>query len=276
MQILDEETKFVTECYLKFLERKPDLEGFDHYVDLLKTKVLTKDKLVEVFKNSSEYQRKIRRKEAGKKYELGTNFYGKIWVGQDDSWYSNNFIRHIVFHAHFIEWLKQRKDVNTILEVGCGTGNYPIRLEWLFENKNYLGTDISESAIEYCKKNSKFEFFAGDFLKMNLEKKFDLVYSHSVIDHVYDIDLFLSKIIKNCKKYAFISSYQGYFPNSKQHEMNYHENDGYYLNKLSVSAIRETLLKNGLEENEFSISPFEGGLNDFKVETIIEIKKTCS
>ena len=61
---------------------------------------------------------------------------------------------------------------------------------------SYTGLDFSESGIDYCKQNSDFEFIAGDFIKMDLSGKYDLVFSHAVIDHVYDPDLFLEKIAK--------------------------------------------------------------------------------
>jgi len=93
------------------------------------------------------------------------------------------------------------------LEIGCGTGIYPINFRELFSDKSYSGINISESAIEHCKLHSNFDFYCGDYLQMNIEKKFDLVFSNAVIDHVYDIDLFLSKIIKSCKKHAYISAY---------------------------------------------------------------------
>ncbi len=84
----------------------------------------------------------------------------------------------------------------------------------------YTGTDISKDAIEFCKKNSSFNFIQGDFIKMELPQKYDLIYSHAVVDHVYDIDAFIEKIVKNCLKYAYINSYRGYFPELLKHKMN--------------------------------------------------------
>ena len=43
-----------------------------------------------------------------------------------------------------------------------------------------------------------------DFLKRDLPDKYDLVYAHGVIDCVYDIDLFLTKLLKLTNKYAYI------------------------------------------------------------------------
>ncbi|PCI61484.1 MAG: hypothetical protein COB34_01265, partial [Methylophilaceae bacterium] len=62
---------------------------------------------------------------------------------------------------------KSKKDIRTVLEVGCGTGVYPIKHKELFQDKSYTGIDISKENIEYCKKKSKFDFECGDFIKMN-------------------------------------------------------------------------------------------------------------
>jgi len=61
----------------------------------------------------------------------------------------------------------------------------------LFTDIKYTGIDISKIAIEYCKNNFDFEFICGNFIKLNISQKYDLIYSHAVIDHVYDILLLL-------------------------------------------------------------------------------------
>jgi len=49
--------KFVKECYLEFLRREADIEGFNHYVELLENRKIDEVKLVEIFKNSDEFRR---------------------------------------------------------------------------------------------------------------------------------------------------------------------------------------------------------------------------
>ena len=117
-----------------------------------------------------------------------------------------------LLHENFKDYIKNKNDIKTVLEVGCGTGVYPIKFKELFSNMEYEGIDFAGPAIEYCKNNSEFNFMSGDFIKMNLGKKYDLVFSHAVIDHVYDIPAFLSKIVQACKKYAYVSAFKGFFP----------------------------------------------------------------
>ena len=139
----------------------------------------------------------------------------------------------------------------------------------------YTGIDISPSAVNYCKENSKFLFICDDFIKINLEKNFDLVYSHAVVDHVYDIDAFISKIIDHTNHHAFINSYRGYFPNLESHEMQWDGYEGCYFNQLSIKQIKKLLSQTGLSESEYKIYSQESGQKDENVnlQTTIEINK---
>jgi len=141
---------------------------------------------------------------------------------------------------------------------------------------SYTGLDFSESCIEYCKQNSDFEFIAGDFIKMDLSGKYDLVFSHAVIDHVYDPDLFLEKIAKATEKYAYVSAYRGYFPELKEHKMKWINRLACYHNSLSVNQLKKVLTNCDLGSDEFTIREQENGRRGFgksKTETVIEINR---
>ena len=201
--------------------------------------------------------------------------YGKRWPEQTIEWYKKIHDENYLIHEHFKKYLKSKNDINSVLEIGCGKGIYPIFNKELFDKMEYTGIDISPSAVSYCKKHSEFSFICDDFIKMNLEKTFDLVYSHAVVDHVYDIDAFISKIIDQTNHYAFINSYRGYFPNLKSHEMQWDGYEACYFNQLSIDQIKKLLSKKGLSESEYKIYSQESGQKDENVnlQTIIEIKK---
>jgi len=225
-------------------------------------------------KNFKQYARGI-------KIRLKKTSYGEVWKDQtlDDEleFYDELYKNLPLLHENFFDYVKKKNDIKTVLEVGCGTGVYPIKFKELFSGMKYLGMDFSETAIEFCKKNSNFEFMSGDFIKMNLKKNFDLVFSHAVIDHVYDPDAFLTNIVKACGKYAYVSAYRGYFPDLKKHNLEWNNRKGCYHNELSVSQIQSVLEKNGLKTNEFSIreQPNGKGEKDPKknVDTVIEIHR---
>jgi len=209
---------------------------------------------------------------------FGKGEYGTTWqqrTGKEQSnWYERMHNSCIPMHEDFIKYLKEFP-INTILEIGCGTGYYPIKLKEIFAERKYTGIDISQTAIEYCKTQSNFEFICTDFLKNNLNRKFDLVYSHAVIDHVYDIELFIENIVKLSRKNAYITSYRGYFPDLKKHKMNWNDSEGSYYNDISAKMVTQKLRDLGLEDDEFSIDSIkvasEGSDDDFQ--TIIKINK---
>ena len=203
----------------------------------------------------------------------GKATYGKYWQEIDLEDYDDMFEATPDLHKNFMNFLQNKTDVKTVLEVGCGNGMYPIKFKELFLNKDYEGIDFGKPAIEYCKKNSNFKFSQGDFIKMKLDKKYDLVFSHAVIDHVYDIEGFLFKIVEACKKYALVSSYRGYFPDLQKHSMRWDDGQGCYYNDLSVEETKRNLRKCGLSEDEFNIRKQKSGnlKDNIEEETVIEI-----
>ena len=204
--------------------------------------------------------------------------YGNIWqekYGYEQvQWYEKMHNSCLKMHDDFKKFLIE-KSPTTVLEVGCGAGYYPINLKELFINIEYTGTDISETAIKFCKSKSPFNFICTDFLKNNLNKKFDLVFSHALIDHVYDVDLFIEKIIQTSKRFAYITAYRGYFPDLEKHVMQRNNLEGSYYNDISIKKITKKLAEMGLQEQEYSFNSIkvadDGRDDDWQ--TIIKIEK---
>jgi SAM-dependent methyltransferase len=209
---------------------------------------------------------------------LGKKKYShKKWELADDEWYKKIHNSNKLLHDDFVKYLTSKSDIKTVLEIGCGTGIYPIKKSQLFKNISYTGMDISKYNIEYCKKNSSFNFICDDILKTDISQQFDLVFSHAVIDHVYDIDSFVKKIAQLSRKYAYINSYRGYFSNLKKHKMQWREEDGCYYNDVSIPRIKDVLLESGLDSSEFVIRPQHSGSGgEQEIQTVIEIEKKHS
>jgi len=201
------------------------------------------------------------------------NEYAKFFKEQDDEYYTRIFNSKPLIIEDFVQFLRTKKDVSSVLEIGCSTGIFPIKFSNIFDNIEYTGLDISQKSINYCKKYSNFEFICADFLEIDLKKKFDMVFSIDVIDHVYDIDKFITKIVQTAEKYAYVNSYRGYFPDLKKHKMQWKDSDGVFYNNISVSQITETLFRNGLAKKEFEVYPKRRAVNDEKSEMILKIIK---
>jgi len=200
--------------------------------------------------------------------------YGDIWQGKNaKKWYSDTENIHPLIHKDFLNYLTNKKDIKSVLEIGCGPGVYPIMHKNIFEKFDYTGIDISKSAIKFCQENSDFNFICGDFQKMKLANKYDLIFSQGVIHHVYDIGAFLSNIVEKSKKYAYILSSLGYSDELEDHKMEWSENQAVYNSILSSKQVIKTLVASGLKENQFSISPSETD-SENSTGTLIDINKT--
>lgn len=84
-----------------------------------------------------------------------------------------------------------------ILEMGCGfgCGGYYLLLKGA---KSYTGIDINPDAIKYAtthflNKIHGMEFFVADALNFDIKRKFDVIISLEVIEHLGNV--------KNCMKY---------------------------------------------------------------------------
>ena len=204
--------------------------------------------------------------------------YGKIWqekLGDEQiQWYEGMHKSCLKMHDDFKEFLREKRP-SSILEIGCGAGYYPINLKDLFIDKEYVGIDISETAIEFCKSRSPFNFICTDFLKKNIDRKFDLIFSHALIDHVYDIDLFIEKIIKSSNSFVYVTAYRGYFPDLEKHVMRRNNLEGTYYNDVSIKQLTKKFMDMGLQKHEYSFSSIKvdnvGRDDDWQ--TIIKIEK---
>lgn len=122
-----------------------------------------------------------------KKFSFYNNFHKKIKLQKRVIDRNNFTYRKII---EIIEIYLRRKGLN-ILDIGCGSGTLSF---YLSKNRNYVtGIDISKSAIDCCKKNSKmlglkniyFEVF--NFPQEYPKKKYDIVILVEVIEHLNNI-----------------------------------------------------------------------------------------
>jgi len=100
--------------------------------------------------------------------------------------------------------IKKLKKDDTLLEIGCATGT---TVRWLKNNNilksiNYLGTDLSDTAIKkakYLHPNSKFKkVYLGSL--NNYYNKYDHVFSRDTVMHQQKPLQFLEELIKCAKK----------------------------------------------------------------------------
>lgn len=110
---------------------------------------------------------------------------------------TENFTYRNVIHV--LE--KYVKNDDKILDIGCGVGT----IDFFLANRgfNVKGIDVSQNAIEMCKKNShalglesQLTFSRVDFPTHNIEEKFNLIICSEVLEHLKDDKIALKEIYK--------------------------------------------------------------------------------
>jgi len=164
--------------------------------------------------------------------------YGDTWQGLGDKFYERLYNKSTEHRELFLSYL-QNKKISNVLEIGCGSGMIPRNHKELFND--YTGIDISKSAIKIARKNSEFKFIVGDFMKMDIQEKFDLVYSFGVIYHVPNVNDFIEKIIHQSNKFTYTITRHDKTINNNEHEMTYAKNEGIFNTQLSIEQIKKQL-----------------------------------
>jgi SAM-dependent methyltransferase len=182
--------------------------------------------------------------------------YGRWWDENqlDETWYKSIFDVRPRAHQYFLDWfselIRRGERIGSILEVGCGRGQPYAKL---FEGYDYYGADISEKEIAHCQwsyENGPSRFFVADAIQDDLRGPYDLVFCHAVVDHVYDINLFLQKLARASTSRLYVSSYRDWSPRLQTHEYVWYEPCTSYLNRLSPDETRRALSEVGCAEVE--------------------------
>ncbi len=105
------------------------------------------------------------------------------------------------FTYRFILKLTERylKNVENVIDIGCGVGM--IDLYIAAKGIKVTGIDVSKLAINGAKSNSTIlkikntpDFICGDFMKIKLKSKYDMILISEVLEHLEDDDRAVKKI----------------------------------------------------------------------------------
>jgi SAM-dependent methyltransferase len=124
-------------------------------------------------------------------YQLSLIEDSNLWIGE-----CFKFENHVVddsFTQTSKEYLKVLERYidksNNILDLGCGEGKYIRYFQNTFSNKNIKGIDPYFYDNDIVKK--------GDVYNINFDKKFDLIYTIEVLQHVKYLNIALKEIYKH-------------------------------------------------------------------------------
>ena len=144
--------------------------------------------------------------------------WGKSWKGSADYWEkryrhggnsgAGSYNRLAEFKAEIVNGLVEQFMIDSVIEWGCGDGNQLSLMHY----PNYLGYDVSKTAIDICKKkfaddNTKSFIWTG--AKSFMPAKADMVVSLDVIFHLVEDSVYveyMERLFESCKKILVIYS----------------------------------------------------------------------
>ena len=144
---------------------------------------------------------------------------------------------------YLLDVLKNEPKDSKVLDIGCSSGIFLNDLKRLgFKKENIFGIDISEKAIENCKKNGIPNSFVMDAQKIVLPEKFDIIVASDCLEHLYDdtgaIKNWYELMKTGGKMYVFVPAFQSLW--SKHDDVNMHYRR-YTKKELKDKLINENL-----------------------------------
>ncbi len=152
----------------------------------------------------------------------------------ENSYNSPHYLRHKIAYMFAEKFIKDKIVIDTAC--GSGYGSYHLITSGA---KKVTGTDISKKAIEYARQRYKVDnlrFEVMDATKLNFDDDtFDVFTSFQTIEHIKNVDKFLTEIKRVLKKTgtALISTPNKitYSPNTSEPENPFHIKE-YYLDEF--------------------------------------------
>jgi hypothetical protein len=208
-------------------------------------------------------------------YEKGQEWkpkdYGKWWQNHKGGldWYTWMYNGRLKMHKDLVDWVKAKEnqgdDIASIADFGCGLG---VGYCDDFADKDYIGIDLSEYNVQWCKenrKNHKHKYYCRDFIAEPLRQEVDLVFSSGTVDNSYDIDASLESMVCSSKKWIYLTFYRGWFPDLEEHIYDWSDEHLCFYSDVSARKIRHTLLNLGC--SEIIVEPVATGREDIPFET---------
>ena len=109
-----------------------------------------------------------------------------------------------LFGSKIIKSKSKSKNIS-VIDVGCGSGNFFIYLKSIFPECKYLGVDFDIKKINSKKyNNNNFKIVEKDLRKELSLGKFDFVWSSEVIEHIIDDRFFFRNLVNSVKDDGYI------------------------------------------------------------------------
>lgn len=135
---------------------------------------------------------------------------------------SGSYGRLAEFKAQFLNEFIKTHNISTCIEFGCGDGNQISLINY----KKYIGFDVSNTAIEICRKRHKnrdnYEFHLTCSDKFQTTTPAELAISLDVIYHLVEEQVYrnyMEKLFSSSRRYVIIYAYDREQRHTSKHEL---------------------------------------------------------
>jgi pseudaminic acid biosynthesis-associated methylase len=137
----------------------------------------------------------------------------KFWKDNfGDQYTSRNLISNNRIFNISKDLISNKIVIKTALEIGCNVGFNLDALQATYFNAKLYGLEINKKAFNIVKK--KYNCFYGSILNFSIKKKFDLVFTSTVLIHINPeyLEVVYKKIYELSNKYIYINEYFSPYP----------------------------------------------------------------
>ena len=171
-----------------------------------------------------------------------------------------------------IEKLKQFGKVNSILDIGTGSGCIAITIYLEKLASNIFATDISESALNIANENIKYhklndiKIAKHDFLKQKFKSKFDVVVSNPPYININEVETLQNEVKNYDPMLALTDGFDGYsfYKRFAEEFIKLLNPNGFLLLEFGGN-IQKEFIKSIFNQKKLKTEFFKDMQNDFRV-----------
>lgn len=132
------------------------------------------------------------------------SFYNAAW----ETW--NDMIRYSpaprLRRTRLLSWIKKVSGCKTLLDVGCGNGEFLLQAHKEFRGLTFSGADVSSAVIEANRRSlPDITFTTLDLNREHLDRKYDIVTCMEVIEHCNDYREAISRLAAMTNNWLYIT-----------------------------------------------------------------------
>ena len=90
-------------------------------------------------------------------------------------------------YGKLVRCFHRELEAKSVLDVGCGSGAFLIQIARRLKHGELWGVDTSE--VNESSRKEEFRFVQADVISFDLERSFDVVFSHQVLEHIAPMDV---------------------------------------------------------------------------------------